>query len=113
MTSDVAAGRVSSTQFEPGVVYALLDRVSDYMWIRPYVGSAVSLRHQTWSGAAAESVSDNGLGFRIFGGSELMFASLPRFGLSADLGYRRVPTPFPGFEARPISVSIAGHWYVK
>ena len=55
MTSDVAAGRVTSIRFEPGVVYALFDRVTDYVWFRPYVGSALSLRHQTWklSGPAA------------------------------------------------------------
>jgi len=116
MTSDVAADRVTSMQFEPAVVYAPFDRVSDYVWIRPYVGSVVSFRHQTSSVAASiptEPASDNGVGFRIFGGSELTFASMPRFGLSADLGYRRFPTPFPGFAADPVSVSIAGHWYIK
>jgi len=116
MTSDVAAGRVTSMQFEPGVVYALFDRVSDYVWIRPYVGSAMSFRHQSSSVAApvaVEPASDNGVGFRVFGGGEFTFPSMPRFGLSADLGYRRLPTPFPGFEADPVSLSIAGHWYFK
>ena len=117
MTSDVAAGRVTSIRFEPGVVYALFDRVTDYVWFRPYVGSALSVRHQTWklSGpAAVEPASANGTGFRVFGGSELTFAGLQRFGLSAELGYRRFPTtPFPDFEADRLSVSIAGHWYVK
>ena len=116
MTSDSTAGRVTSMQFEPGVVYGLFDRVSDYVWIRPYVGSVVSLRHQTLSVSAPvalEPASDNGVGFRVFGGSELTFASVPRFGLSADLGYRRFPARFPGFEANPLSVSIAGHGYIK
>ena len=57
--------------------------------------------------------SDNGLGFRVFGGSELTFAGVPRFGLSAELGYRRLPGLFPEFEADRLSVSIAGHWYIK
>jgi hypothetical protein len=116
VTSDVAAGRVTSTQFEPGVVYPLFDRVSDYVWIRPYVGSVVSFRHQTLSIPAPvvpDTVSDHGIGFRIFAGSELTFANVPRFGLSTDVGYRRFPTPFPGFEAAPLSVSIGGHWYIK
>jgi len=116
MTSAGGAGRVTSMQFEPGVVYGLFDRVSDYVWIRPYVGSAVSFRHQTLSIAAPvalESTADNGVGFRVFAGSELTFASIPRFGLSADLGYRRFPTSFPGFEADPLSVSISGHWYIR
>ena len=113
MTSDVAAGRVTSLRFEPGVVFALFDHVSDYVWIRPYVGSVLSVRHQTLKVPGLESVPDNGLGFRVFGGSELTFAGVPRFGLSAELGYRRFPTPFPGFEADRLTVSIAGHWYVK
>jgi len=116
MTSDVAGGHMTSMQFEPGVVYALFDHVSDYFWVRPYVGSVVSFRHQTLSVAApvaGELASDNGVGFRVFGGSEVTFASMPRFGLSADLGYRRFPTPFRGFEVDSLSASIAGHWYIK
>jgi hypothetical protein len=113
--SDIAAGRVTSVQFEPELAYALFDRVTDYVWIRPYVGSGVSFRHQTLkvSPAALESMSDNGVGFRVFGGSELTFASVPRFGVSVELGYRRYPAPFAGFDADRLSVSIAGHWYVK
>jgi hypothetical protein len=116
MTSDVGAGRVTSIRVESGVVFALFDHVSDYVWIRPYVGSALSVRRQTLkvsAPAGPESVSDNGMGFRAFGGSELTFAGAPRFGLSAELGYRRFPTPFSGFEADRLSVSIAGHWYLK
>ena len=113
---DIAARRVTSMQFEPGMVYGLFDHVRDYVWIRPYVGSVVSLRHQTLNNApsvALEPASHSGVGFRVFGGTELTFASVPRFGLSADLGYRRFRTSFPGFETEPMSVSIAGHWYIK
>jgi hypothetical protein len=116
LTSDVAAGRVTSLRVEPGVVYGLFDHVSDYVWIRPYVGSVLSFRHQTLkvsTPAVVEPASDNGMGFRVFGGSELTFAGAPRFGLSAELGYRRFPTPFPGFETDRLSASIAGHWYIK
>jgi len=115
MTSDTAAGRVTSMQVEPGVVYALFDRVPDYFWIRPYVGSAVSFRHQTWKDSAVptEPVTDNGVGYRVFGGGELTFASLTQLGVSAELGYRHLPAPFAGFEPERWSVSIAGHWYIK
>jgi hypothetical protein len=116
MTSSIAAGRVTTMQFEPGVVVGLFDRVSDYVWLRPYIGSIVSMRRQRLSvvsPVAAEPVTDTGMGYRVFAGSELMFSSLPRFGLSADLGYRHDPQPFPGFELDPLSVSIAGHWYIK
>lgn len=116
MTSDVAAGRVTSMRFEPGVEYAPFDRVSDYLWLRPYLGSSVSFVHQTLTIASPlgiPPVSDSDLGVRFYGGGELTFASMPQFGVSADLGYRRLPTPFVGFKADPLSLSIAGHWYIK
>jgi hypothetical protein len=115
MTSGVAAGRVTSMQLEPGVVYALFDHVSDYVWIRPYIGSSLSFHHQSLKVSSTDLVQtpDNGFGFRVFAGSELTFASVQRFGLSFEFGYRRVPTRFPGFEADKLSASLAGHWYVK
>jgi hypothetical protein len=116
MTSDIATGRVTSMELEPGVAWAPFDRVSDYIWFRPYLGSGVSFVHQTLSVTrpfATQPVSDTGIGFRAFGGGELTFASMPQFGLSADVGYRHMPAPFSGFEATPLSVSIAGHWYIK
>jgi hypothetical protein len=36
-----------------------------------------------------------------------------RFGLSVEAGYRHAPEPFLGFDARPFSVAISGHWYVR
>jgi hypothetical protein len=116
MTSDTDASRVTTMQFEPGVVYGLVDRVSDYVWVRPYVGSVLSFGQQSLTTAAlttAEPASESGVGFRVFGGSEFMFASAPQLGLSVDLGYRRFPTPFPGFEPSSLSLAIAGHWYVR
>lgn len=115
-TSGVDGGRLTSMRLEPGVMYALFDRVTDYVWFRPYVGSALSVNHQTLKGsgpAPIQPVSDDGMGVRLFGGSELTFAGAPRFGLSAEVGYRRLPTPFPGLEADRLNLSIAGHWYIK
>jgi len=116
ITSDAAEGRVTSMQIEPGVVYALFDRVREYVWVRPYVGSALSFRHQTLKVPVpdpSQPSSDNGVGFRAFGGGELTFATATQFGLSAEVGYRRLPTPFAGFEPDRFSVSLAGHWYIK
>lgn len=115
MTSAAAAGNVTSMQFEPGVVYGLFDHVSDYVWIRPYVGSALTIGRQTLTGpiVGAPAVSDTSVGFRVFGGGELTFAAAPRFGLSADIGYRRFPTPFAGFDTERLSLAVAGHWYVR
>lgn len=116
MTSDAAAGRMTSVEFEPRVVYALFDHVSDYVWIRPYVGSGVTFSHRTLtvaSPAAIGTASDNRMGVRVFGGGELTFASVTRFGLSAEFGYRSSSTPFAGFETDHLGLSIAGHWYIK
>jgi len=116
MTSAIDASRATSTVFEPGVIYAPFDHVSDYVWFRPYVGTVTSFRRQTLSGAAlpaADAGSASGLGYRVFGGSELVLASLPRFGVSVEVGYRRFPPLFDGFLADRLSGSIAGHWYIK
>ena len=37
----------------------------------------------------------------------------PSVGMSFEVGYRKYPTPFVGFETKPLSLSLAGHWYVK
>lgn len=116
MTTDAAAGRMTSLELEPRVVYAIVDHVSDYVWVRPYVGSGLIFSHRTLavsSPAAIGMASDNGMGVRVFGGGELTFASVTRFGLSAELGYRPSSTPFPGFETDRLSLSIGGHWYIK
>src|SRR4051812_5313428 len=116
ITSDLTEGRVTSMQIEPAVVYALFDRVRDYVWVRPYVGSGLSFRHQTLKAPVpdpSQPTSDNGVGFRAFGGGELTFASATQFGLSVEVGYRRLPTPFAGFEPDRFSASLAGHWYIK
>ena len=113
MTSDVAPGRVTSMQIEPAVVYAPYDYVPGYVSMRPYVGSGLTFHRQTLKDALGESTSDSGLGYHLFGGTELTFASVTRFGLSAEVGYRHLPTPFAGFEPDRFGVAIAGHWYFK
>lgn len=114
-TSSVGAGRVTSMQLEPAVVYALFDHVSDYFWVRPYVGSGLSVRHQTLQDASLVGAqpASTGAGFRAFGGAEVTFAGAPRLGVSADFGYRRFSTPFPGFEPSRFTAFVSAHWYVK
>ena len=50
---------------------------------------------------------------QMFGGGEITFAGMPRFALSADLGYHKYPAPFAGFETRKIGLAISGHWFVR
>ena len=115
MTGDVSGGRVNSLQLEPGLIVALLDDVTDYLWIRPYLGSALSVRRQTlkMSSDLPDGVTDNGVGLKVLGGCELTSAAIPRLGVSLELSYRRFPAPFAGFETKRLGVAIAGHWYVK
>jgi hypothetical protein len=114
MSSDTAPGRMRSIDVEPRVAYALFNHVSDYVWVRPYVGSGLIFSHRTLTDPSAPtSASDNTVGVRLFGGGEFTFAAATRLGLSAELGYRSSSTPFPGFEEDRLTLSIAGHWYVK
>jgi len=115
MASD-AAGRMTSIEFEPRFVYALFDHVSSYLWVRPYVGSGVIISHRRLtdsSPATAVDATNDGTAFHVFGGGEFTFAGATPFGLSAELGYRPSSTPFPGFETHRLTLSLAGHWYIR
>jgi hypothetical protein len=112
---DVATQRVTSTQFTPSVLYSLPSRVTDYLWMRPYIGAGASLQHHTVHDATGVDgrLSENRIGFQTFGGGEVTFAAAPRFSVSADLGYRWYPTSFTGVELGGLGVSLSAHWYVK
>lgn len=115
LTSDAAAGRVTSVQFAPAVIYSLRDHVTDDVWLRPYVGGGAALRRSTLKigPTDADGITDSGLAYRAFGGTEVTFPAVPRFAVSADAGYVWSETPFPGFELGGFGFSISGHWYVR
>jgi hypothetical protein len=109
------AERLTSIQVEPSLLYSLPDRVTDSVWLRPYIGSGATLRlHSVSNGTpGADSVSGKGLGLQAFGGTELTFAGAPQFAVSADLSYHWFKTPVAGFDLGGLGVSVLGHWYVK
>jgi opacity protein-like surface antigen len=113
--SAVGQQRLTSLQFAPSLLYSLPDKLTDYVWLRPYIGAGVAIYRSTLSSGttAGESVTDNRLGRQVFGGTEVTFASMPRFTLSADYGYRWHQAPFSGFELGGRGLSVSGHWYVK
>ena len=113
VTSASASGRMTSLRFEPSGLYSLPDRVTDYWWLRPYVGSGISLQRQTLTNGTLEPVHDSSLGFHMFGGGEVTFASIPRFTVGIDVGYRWVPTAFPGFDSGGLGMSVSGRWYLR
>lgn len=106
--------RMITTHFAPSVLYSITDLMTDYVWVRPYVGAGPRLVNRSLNlvqGGAA--VSERSVGFQTFGGAEFTFASLPRFTLSADLRYGWVDHSVPGFDLDGLGVSLSGHWYVK
>lgn len=107
---------VRSTQFAPSIVYSLTDYVSDNVWLRPYAGGGGALtwsKFRTGTPEVTPSVSERSVGWRAFGGAEVTIPSVPRFAVSADLGYQWSQQPFAGFELGGLGFSISGHWYVK
>jgi len=111
-----AAGHVTSIQFAPSLLVSLPDRVTDYVWMRPYVGAGASFGRQTLNTTALDdgpSVSESKVGYQVFGGTELMFASVPQFALSLDVGYHNAPTSFTGVELGGPVASVSVHWYLK
>ena len=113
-TSVMTPDRMTAVQFAPSVLYSLADRVTDYVWLRPYAGGGGVLHRQTLSGVTPEaSISQSTFGWRAFGGTELTFATLPRFALSVDAGYDWTKSSFTAFDAGGFGFSISGHWYFK
>jgi hypothetical protein len=108
--------RVTSMQFEPGVLYTLADHVADYIWVRPYAGSGLTISRRSLSSTtpgAAPVASQSNVGVQAFGGTELTFAGVPRFAVSVDVAYRWGTTEFAGIDLGRIGLSVAGRWYVK
>lgn len=109
LTSPATPGRQTSVQFAPSVLYRLSDRVTDYVWVRPYFGAGATLHRQS----VVPGVSDSTLGYQAFGGGEFTFASVPRFALSADVGYRWSQAPIGGLDLRGMAFSFGGRWYFR
>jgi hypothetical protein len=107
---------VTSMQFEPGVLYTLADHVADYIWVRPYAGSGLTIGRRSLSSTIPGAVpvaSESHVGVQAFGGTELTFASVPRFAVSVDVAYRWGTMEFAGIDLGRVGLSVAGRWYVK
>jgi hypothetical protein len=113
ITSPIQIGSFSATQLGPSVLIPMRDHITDHVWMRPYIGAGIDWTHATLSQAPGFSETSNTIGGRVFGGSEFMFSSVPQFGLSLDIGYYQIPTPFVGWEMKGIGAAVSAHWYVK
>jgi hypothetical protein len=114
---DDAAGtqHVTSLQFEPSVLFSMRDKVTDSVWLRPYIGSGINIAQQSMSSptGVGTSTSQTGMGGQVFGGSEFTFPTLEQLAVSAQASYHWVPTSFTGMEFGGFGVSVAAHWYFK
>jgi hypothetical protein len=116
IASTIAPGRLTVMHMAPSVLYALPDRVTDYVWVRPYLGAGPRFLRQTvrmGEATGGNPASESRLGVQVFGGGELTFATLPSFALSAGLHYGWLRNPTAGFELEGLGVAVAGHWYVR
>lgn len=115
LTDTAFATRMTSTQIGPRVLYAFRDRVSDYMWLRPYAGAGAHFYRSTLSDTSTLGMSSsNGrFGTSVLGGAELTFPSAPRVGLSTEVGYLWFESPFAGYALDGVAVSVSGHWYLR
>jgi hypothetical protein len=107
--------RASVTDIAPALLFALNDRVTDSVWVRPYLGVAARLAHSSRTDLifTDQTESANTMGARVFVGGEFSLASVPQLSLSADVGYYHMPEPFVGFDPAGMGVAISAHWYVK
>jgi opacity protein-like surface antigen len=111
-----ATTRVTSMQFEPSALVSLTDYVSNYLWLRPYVGAGLTVRHQTLRSGLTGSggtLSDNSTGFQTFVGTELTVANAPQLALSADVNYSTKRSAFGAFDVGGLGVGLSAHWYVR
>jgi hypothetical protein len=111
-----ATSRVTSLQFEPSALVSLSDYIGNYLWLRPYVGAGLSMRHQTLrSGLTGPggTLSENSTGFQTFVGTELTVANAPQLALSADVNYSTKRSAFGAFDVGGLGVGLSAHWYVR
>jgi hypothetical protein len=107
--------RASSTDIAPGLLFAMNDRVTDTLWLRPYLGLAGHLVHSSRTDLIFTDMTEsaNTFGGRVFLGAEMSLSSLPQLALSTDIGYYHLPEPFVGVEPGGLGFSISAHWYLK
>jgi hypothetical protein len=108
--------RATSLQFEPSALISLSDYITNYVWLRPYAGGGVSFRHQTFStsiAGAGGSLSDDSIGYQLFGGTEITVANAPQLAVGADVVYRSHRSAYDAFEVGGIGIGLSAHWYFR
>jgi opacity protein-like surface antigen len=111
------ASRATSLQFEPSALVSLNDYITNYVWLRPYAGGGISFRHQTFSTSltgTSSSLSDDSMGYQVFGGTEVTIANAPQLAVGADVVYRsRRSANDDTFEVGGLGIGLSAHWYFR
>jgi opacity protein-like surface antigen len=109
--------RATSLQFEPSALVSLNDYITNYVWLRPYAGAGISFRHQTFSTSltgTGSSLSDDSMGYQVFGGTEVTIANAPQLAVGADVVYRsRRTANDDAFEVGGLGIGLSAHWYFR
>ena len=109
--------RATSLQFEPSALVSLNDYITNYVWLRPYAGAGISFRHQTFSTSltgTGSSLSDDSMGYQVFGGTEVTIANAPQLAVGADVVYRSRRTAYDdAFEVGGLGIGLSAHWYFR
>ncbi len=113
LTGPIASDRLTATQFAPSLLYSLSNLMTDYVWVRPYLGVGPRFVRQSLGlipNAGGVAVSRNSVGVQTFGGGEFTFAGMPRFSVSADVRYGWIENTAPAFELDGLGFSLSAHW---
>ena len=114
VSSPITTDQMTTTQFGTTLLLKPADKLSDYLWLRPYGGIGVGLYRSTLTAPTVGfTTSDSQMAVHFFGGAELTFASMPSLGLSVDYGVRSFDSRFLGFDVSGSSLGLSGHWYIK
>jgi SH3 domain-containing protein len=107
--------RATTLEFAPSVLVAARDRVTESWWLRPYAGGGPTFVHRAVDAGVlpGEPIGEGRFGLQGFGGLEVTLPNLPRFALSADLGYRWLQSPPLGNQDSGVRFIMSGHWYLK
>jgi len=116
LTSPIASERMTATQFAPSLLYSISNLMTDYVWVRPYLGAGPRVVRRTLGvipQAGGAPMSQSSVALQTFGGGEFTFAGMPRFSVSADLRYGWIEDTEPAFDLDGLGFSLSAHWYVK
>jgi hypothetical protein len=108
------SGRVRALQLAPSLVVSPPGKVTNAVWVRPYLGGGISFNRLTL-GSPLDGINivEHVVGSHVIGGAELTSASVPQFAVSADVRRQWASTTESDFDLDGMGVTLSAHWYLK